>query len=95
MIEKDGDRFYLDGPVTLGNVLEVLAEGERLFHESRVLVDLSRVTEADSSVLSLMLEWARRRRAKGGAIEFANLGEAITSLTDLYGVAELIPRAAE
>ena len=95
MIESDGDRFYLSGPVTFGNVLEVLAESEPLFAQPRVLIDLSRVTEADSSLVSLMLEWKRRAGVAGGAIAFANLGDAITSLVDLYGVTELIPRPAE
>ncbi len=95
MIEQDGKRFYPGGPVTLDNVLEFLAEGERLFKQPQVLVDFSRVTEADSSALSLMLEWTRRARARGDSIAFANLGEAISSLIDLYGIAELIPLAAE
>jgi phospholipid transport system transporter-binding protein len=90
MITCEDGRCRLQGPVTIGNVAAVLAEGERLFTAERVSVDLAEVTEVDSSAVSLLLEW-RRAAARGGrSIEFANLPENLKSLAALYGVTELL-----
>ena len=91
MIREADGRLYVSGPVTMENALELLESGSRYLGGSQTVIDFSEVSEIDSSSVSLMLEWSRRARAAGGQVRFANLGEAITSLTDLYGVKDLIP----
>jgi len=95
MISKRGDRYLIEGPVTLAGVSALLAEGSRSFEGDPVVVDLSGVTEADSSALSLILEWTRRMHGSNRQILFTNLGESLVSIANLYGVTELIPVAAE
>ena len=94
MIVKQGNRYLINGPVTLDNIGALIAAGTT-FEGDRVIVDLAGVTHADSSVLSLLLEWVRRYSGSGRQIAFANLGHNLQSLADLYGVAELIPVAAD
>ncbi|MEX0959693.1 MAG: STAS domain-containing protein [Burkholderiales bacterium] len=94
MIEKDGERYRLKGPVTLLNAGELLTEGERLFTGQQIVLDLGGITDADSSALSLMLEWGRRVKSRGAELTYANLGEDLESLAGLYGISDLIPRAA-
>jgi phospholipid transport system transporter-binding protein len=55
-----------------------------------VTVDLSAVTEVDSSALSLLLEWRREAGRNGRAIRYLNLPVNLKSLADLYGVTELL-----
>ena len=93
MITAAGGRYLVEGPVTLANVNALLAEGLG-FEGEQVLVDFSKTTEVDSSAVSLMLEWRRRLRGDNRDIVYANLGANLTSLVDLYGVAELVPLAA-
>jgi phospholipid transport system transporter-binding protein len=95
MIIRNGDRYLIQGPVTLENVNAMLDEVERSLDGARVVVDLSGVTEVDSSAVSLLLEWTRRVRSRSGEIEFTGVGKNLLSLTDLYGVAALIRIAAE
>ncbi len=95
MIKREGDRYLVEGAVTLDTVAGLLADGIRSFEGKRPLVDFSAVKAADSSALSLMLEWARQLKRQGRDIAFANLGNNLTSLTHLYGIADLIPIAAE
>jgi len=95
MIRKQGERYLIEGPVTLAGVSALLAEGVRSFEGNPVLVDLSGVTEADSSAISLMLEWTRSMHGSNRQIFFANLGESLVSIANLYGVTDLIPVAAE
>lgn len=95
MIRRQGDRYLVEGAVTLDTVAGLLAEGIRSFEGERPLVDFSAAEAADSSALSLMLEWVRQLKRQGRDIAFANLGADLTSLTHLYGIADLIPIAAE
>lgn len=90
MIECRDGRCALQGPINIGNVVSVLAEGNGLFTASRVTVDLARVTEVDSSAVSLLLEWRREAARHGRSIRFLNLPDNLKSLAKLYGVTELL-----
>ena len=92
MIVRQGNRYFIEGPVTLDNIGMLLAEGAT-FEGDSVIVDLARVTSADSSALSLLLEWMRR--GNGRQIAFANVSHNLRSLAELYGVVDLIPVASE
>jgi phospholipid transport system transporter-binding protein len=90
MIREEGGRLYISGPVTLENAKELRGQGEQYFRGSKLLIDFSEVREVDSAAVSLMLEWSRTASATGTEVRFTNLGDSITSLTDLYGVEDLI-----
>lgn len=89
MLTREGDTLKVAGPMNIDSVSGLLAQSTGML-EGVSLVDLSGVTEADSSAVSLLLEW--RRQVKGAALRFSNLPPALKSLADLYGVAELIPQ---
>ena len=93
MIVRQGNRYVIDGPVTLDNVAQLIAEGAA-FEGDNIIVDLGGISNADSSALSLMLEWMRATGAEGRRISFANLSDDLRSLSELYGVVDLIPIAA-
>jgi phospholipid transport system transporter-binding protein len=90
MIDCNDGRCTVQGPVTANNVLSLLAQGAERFTGSRVTVDLSGVTEVDSSALSLLLEWRREAVRNGREISYHNLPASLRSLADLYGVTELL-----
>ena len=93
MIACNDGRCTVQGPVTANNVLSLLAQGAERFTGSRVTVDLSGVTEVDSSALSLLLEWRREAVRNGREISYHNLPASLRSLADLYGVTELLGEA--
>jgi phospholipid transport system transporter-binding protein len=74
----------------MANVTGLLAESADLFREADVIVDLSGVTEVDSSAVSLLLEWRRAAQAASRRVEFVSIPSNLKSLADLYGVAELL-----
>lgn len=90
MIACEGDRCTVRGPLTMSHVTAALAESVPLFKAPRVLVDLSGVTEVDSSAVSLLLEWRRSAAKANRNIEFTNLPASLRSLAELYGVLEFI-----
>ena len=93
MIRRDGERIVISGPVTLANVAALLEEGRRHLSEGALTVDLSGVTELDSSALALLLAWLREAKAGGRAVGFANLPESLQTIARLYGVEDLLPAA--
>jgi len=54
------------------------------------LVDFSNVKEIDTAAISLILEWTRRAIEENKQLKFVNLPANLNSLTQLYGVADLI-----
>lgn len=93
MIECDGGRCTVRGPITIDTVVPLLAEGNGLFTTTPAMVDLAAVTEVDSSALSLLLEWRREADRNGRSIRYLNLPANLKSLAKLYGVTELLGEA--
>lgn len=95
MIVRDGDRFRIEGSVTLRSAVALLARGRQLFVEPRAKVDLSTVTEVDSAALAVLVQWLREARAQRREIVYLNVPENLKSLGKLYGVLDLLPQASE
>jgi len=94
MIRREGRRITVSGPVTLANAARVLDEGRQHLAEGVRTVDLGEVTELDSAPLALALAWLRDARAAKREIAFANLPDGLQTLSRLYGVEDLLPRAS-
>lgn len=89
MLSREGEVLKVAGPMNINSAATLLDQSQGQLSGVKV-VDLTGVTEVDSAAISLMLEW--RRQVQDTALRFANLPSALTSLADLYGVNELIPR---
>ena len=87
--------MVVGGPVTLANVASVLEEGRRHLDEGVRMVDLSEVTEMDSSLLAALLAWLRHAKAKPAELSFVNLPDALRTIARLYGVEALLPLASQ
>jgi phospholipid transport system transporter-binding protein len=94
MIRREGRRMFVSGPVTLANVARVLEEGRQQLREGVRSVDLSEITELDSSLLAMLLAWLRDARASGHEIGFENLPDGLRTLARLYGLDGLLPAAS-
>lgn len=89
---RDGDAYYVAGPVTMAYTPALLEQGRALFGENEAVVDLGRVTDVDSSAVSLMLEWLRRNGGRQ-RLRFVNLPPNLVSLANLYGVTDTLRQA--
>ena len=90
MIRREGRRITLSGPVTLANAARVLEEGRQQFAEGVRTVDMGEVTELDSALLALVLAWLRDARQDKRELSFTNVPEALQTLSQLYGVENLL-----
>jgi phospholipid transport system transporter-binding protein len=93
VIRCEGGELSVEGPITIGNVVSVVANGVALFDGEDVTIDLGRVTEADSAAVSLLLEWRREAARRRLQIRFLNMPQNLQSLMQLYGVSELMSGA--
>jgi phospholipid transport system transporter-binding protein len=91
VIRRDGRRITVSGPVTLANAARVLEDGRQHLAEGVGTIDLGEVSEMDSALLALALAWLRDARQAKRELSFANVPEALQTLSRLYGVEELLP----
>ena len=90
IILHEGEQLRVEGSITIDNVVSVIARGMGLLDRGDVTIDLAGLTEADSSVVSLLLEWRREAARRNRQVHIANMPENLQSLVRLYGVSELI-----
>jgi phospholipid transport system transporter-binding protein len=84
------NRWNISGDVVIGTVPAILASSKSLPIAVDTMVDFAKVNNIDTSAISLILEWKRRAQQEKQALKFVNLPANLISLTQLYGVAELI-----
>lgn len=90
MIQRDGDRMRVIGPANLANISQVLSDGMSLVRDGVTSVDLSEVTELDSSLLAATLAWIRQARESGRELRVEKLPAGLGTLSELYGVSALV-----
>jgi len=84
------NRWNISGDVIIGTVPAILESSKSLPIAVDTMVDFAKVNNIDTSAISLILEWKRRAQLEKQALKFVNLPANLISLTQLYGVAELI-----
>ena len=90
MIRRDGDRLSIEGAVTL-ETLGTLLDAVRAQSASGLrAVDVGGVTDADSSLLALLLAIARAAGTAAPGINVKNPDPGLRSLAGLYGVDALL-----
>jgi phospholipid transport system transporter-binding protein len=92
-IEFSDGCLRVRGPLTLVTVEPLLKGARWPLDGLEICVDLSDVTEADSSAVGLLLSWVRDATSSGRRVRFENLPSNLKSLISLYGVGEFIPGA--
>lgn len=84
--------MYQPGPsLTFANARAALAAGLKEIEAGETAFDLSAVTDVDSTAVAALLAWQRAARARGAVLSVVNAPANLTSLAQLYGVAQLLP----
>jgi phospholipid transport system transporter-binding protein len=93
MLRREGEKLFLDGPVTFETVPGLVAGAEEHFAHGAGVVDFSNVTDVDSAAVALALEWVRQAERAGVALKLVNVPASMLNLAGLYGVNELLHSA--
>jgi phospholipid transport system transporter-binding protein len=72
----------------------MLAQALRTDASAHAVADASALRVFDSSALAVLLECRREALALGKSFAVAHMPPELKDLVDLYGLAELLPRAA-
>ena len=89
-IAQIDNRWNISGDIVIGAVPALLEASKALSITENTTVDFANVTDVDTSTISLIFEWKRRAQKENQALKFVNLPANLTTLTQLYGVAEII-----
>jgi phospholipid transport system transporter-binding protein len=90
LVLREGGELSVEGSITINNVVAMVGQGIALFDRDNMVIDLARVTEVDSSAVSMLLEWQREAGRSNCPVRFANIPLNLRSLVQLYGLSELM-----
>ena len=96
MIEKNGNRYSVTGPMLIAGARVLLEAGRGFLLDepgSEVILDLASVEEVDSSALGVLFALLRSARERGMTLRVANPPSSLISLAGLYGVSDSLPLA--
>jgi phospholipid transport system transporter-binding protein len=93
-ITKNDGKWLISGDLLLDDIESLLAH-HVVAGSKNLEVDMSGVSEVDSTTISLLFEWLRQARGSKCELVYTNLPANLTSLASLYGVLNLIPQAAD
>jgi len=89
-ITQSNNRWILSGDVVNSSAGDILKASQAFSIVENTTVDFADVEDIDTTAVSLILEWKRRAAKENQTLIFVNLPENLTSLVQLYDVAELI-----
>jgi len=101
MIELSNGALRVAAPMVIANARALLAAGRGCLASASgtpppvgsTPLDLTAVSDVDSSALSVILAWLRTANARGLTLRLVNPPANLISLAALYGVSELLPLA--
>lgn len=93
MIEAQAGTLAVTVPMTMDNARGLLEAGRSALSAGEVVFDFSRVADADSSALAVLLGWLRMAAETQSTVKFAHLPSGVRSLAELYGLTEHLPLA--
>ncbi|HKJ22874.1 MAG TPA: STAS domain-containing protein [Gammaproteobacteria bacterium] len=87
-IEAAGEgRYLLCGELSFATVPALLREVDTPFNgQEQVILDLERVTRADSAGLALLVEWVRRARQRSTPLTIRNMPPQLQGMAKVAGL---------
>ncbi|PPD57040.1 MAG: hypothetical protein CTY10_01100 [Methylotenera sp.] len=89
-IVQTDNRWILSGDVVIQTASDILKASQVFTISENTTIDFAQVEDIDTTAVSLILEWKRRATRESQSLTFVNLPNNLTSLVQLYDVAELI-----
>jgi phospholipid transport system transporter-binding protein len=82
--------FQPASPLTFDSAKAALDAGLRAIADGQMTIDLGGVTAVDSAAVATLIVWQRAARSKDTTLAFLNVSDNLSSLLELYGVADLL-----
>jgi len=86
IIKENNGHFVIDGDLTFATIdKQTLKSFSFLKAAKEITINLSRVSNTDSAVLALMIEWIKYSRQNRTQLSFKNIPEQLLNLAKLSG----------
>jgi phospholipid transport system transporter-binding protein len=93
---QEGERSRVSGALHFSTVSALLEPGATAISEGHAaVIDLSTVSESDSSGLALLIEWLSIAKSARRALRYENVPEQIQELARLSDVDGLLTRVSD
>lgn len=89
-LADDGDRWTCAGGITFENAAVALSSARSLELPKAGVLDCESLHPVDSSAVAVLVALKRRASAEGRQLSIVNATEALRTLTELYGVEEIL-----
>ena len=89
-IVQAGNNWKLNGDVVIATANDILKASQAFTLSKNTTIDFADVEDIDTTAVSLILEWKRRAVKENQSLTIENLPNNLTSLVQLYDVADLI-----
>lgn len=90
--QQDDKSFLVCGVINFSSVLLLLNSSMAVFKKTdRIVVDLANLSDTNSSVIALVLEWQRFAMKNNKTLTLRNIPAAMISLISISNLEELAP----
>ena len=89
-IELNKKNWVLNGNITFNEILFLMNETKNHNWNENITLDLSQVTNIDTSLLGLLFEWKRQAKENKYLFNITKAPKNLTKLAQLYGVKEFL-----
>lgn len=81
----EGNQRRVSGELVFASVREALGQSDALFDDAdgELQVDLGGVERADSAGIALLIEWARRAKARNLDIQYTHMPEQMAAIAEI------------
>jgi len=83
------DTYTAPATLRMDSARAVEAQGVAAIERGVQRIDLSALTDLDSSAVAVLLSWRRAAQARAQALDYLGATPSLLQLAELYGVAEL------
>lgn len=84
------ETLILSGGLVLDSICRVEREHAARLAEPDLCIDLSGISDVDSTAISLLLQWRREAAAAGRQMQLLRPAPSLLSLAALYGVEDFL-----
>lgn len=89
-LDSTGERWICGGPITFANAAGVLEASRALPLPSSGIVECDALHPVDSAAVAVLLALKRRAVGESTPLKFVNITPSLHTLSDLYGVEDLL-----
>jgi len=84
--------IMIEGAMTFSTVNQLLANSQTYFvSQSELLIDLTKVAQADSAGVALLVEWLRIAKCQQAVLNFRNIPAQMWAIIEVSGLEDRLP----